>query len=477
MQVTAPVPQYTLAQAIAIALREGGPALLDAPKRLVAYVTDLANANARDVYVFAGNCDENLLGPYARAVREGTSEAVERAAYHAEALLTDRRCLVKDVSRDVARSIACAVAYVMGVKLPASYGSTVIPYDVFVCCREVVESTGARTGEGALAAHVRGMLVQAGLRVFYPRVSLVREGIECHDDLTREALDASKVLLVVCSDVRHLGSAWVQAQLERFRATHAPEQIAFCVWGFAATQLPPELRALPVLEVAENEFPEQAVRRVIAMTRVPATASGVSRGGPSSGGSSQSSVQRADWLRTNELRYCTEDVRCAQGSGLALLMRPIKLGGTDVTATFESGGAPKKHTLRGLCPGDEGLVIADGGARFVAILSKGGEETQRSIVLKLSWYEVSRTDGTLVLRMANRAQRICALNDVTLLVEGTPRSVVRLGSQGILMAGATKTLSVRLDGWAASALSGDVSYELYVFGRKVPRMAEIWPLD
>ena len=465
--MAAPSPTYTLAQVIALALQEEGLLLLDHPKRLVAYATDLANDELRDVHVFAVNCDESLLAPYVRAVREGTSEAVERAAHQTVALLTENRFLVEDVSQDVARSIACAVAYVMGVSLPAGYGSAAIPFDVFVCCREVVEPTGVRTEEGALALRASSALVQAGLRVFYPRLSLVRDQIERHDALTQEALDMSKVLLIVCSDVRHLQSAWVQAQLQRFRATHARanERILVCTWGRDAARLPSELQPLCTMEATGAELSDQVLLRITELAAAP-----LELAAPSTGNASSDAV-RSEWLTTNDLRYRIQEGLTAEGSALLLTMRSVRMGMTDVEVTYRVGSSVETSVLKGLCVGDEGLMVLDGAMRIFSVQSKAVGESPRSMTQSLTWRPLAvGTGNSLRIAIWNRAQRTSALNNMTLLVEGTPRRVVRLGSQGILLAGETKTISIPLNGWDAEAIDKATSYDLYVYGRKVPRV-------
>lgn len=457
---------YTLAQVLALALQEQGLVLLEYPKRLVAYVTDLANDELRDVHVFCVNCDENFLAPYVRAVRAGTPEAVEWAARQTEALLTENRFLVEDVSRDVARSVASAVAHVMRVPLSADYGSAAIPYDVFVCCREVVEPTGVRTNEGALAMRVSDALGQAGLRVFYPRISLVRDEIMRHDALTQEALDIAKVLLIVCSDIRHLQSAWMRAQLQRFRSTHARarERVIVCTWGHDAARLPSELQPLLVMEATGAQLPEQAMPRIMEMTKAPLEAATPSMEEPSSG------TAQSEWSTTNGLRYRTQEALIEEGNVLLFAVCPTALGTADVVVTFRAGSTVRTSELKGLSVGDEGLMVLDGATRIISVQSKRGGESPRSVVQRLSWRPSALHAGNLLrLTIWNLAQRTNALSDVTLLVKGTPCSVVRLGSQGILLAGEVKTLSIQLNDWSANVLGNATSYDLYIFGRKVPR--------
>ena len=458
---------YTLAQVIALALQEQGLVLLEYPKRLVAYVTDLASDESRDVHVFAVNCDESFLAPYVRAAREGTPEAVEWAAHQAEALLTENRFLVEDVSRDVTRAVACAVAHVMRVPLSAGYGSAAIPYDVFVCCREVVEPTGVRTNDGTLAMNVSNALSRAGLRVFYPRISLVRDEIKRHDALTQEALDIAKVLLIVCSDVEYLRSAWVLAQLQRFRSTHARahERTIVCTWGHDATRLPSELQPLLVMEATGEELPDQVMPRIMELAKAP-----LDIAAPSAGESSLGTV-RPEWATTNDLRYREHEALTEEGRVLMLVLRPVKLEVTDVIVTFRTGGSVKTSELKGLCAGDEGLMVLDGASSIISVQSKRGGQSQRLMVQRLAWRPTSLLAGKLLrLSIWNHAQRTSALSNVTLLVEGNPCGVVRLGSQGILLAGETKTLTIQLNEWSANMLGNATSYDLYVFGRKVPRV-------
>ena len=96
-------------------LSSGGTALLDSPKRLLALTSDVGSQDALEYKVFEHNCDAELLGPYAEAVRHvGDGASLDEAANRATLVLQDR-AISEEVAQRTAWDIRNAVARSVGV--------------------------------------------------------------------------------------------------------------------------------------------------------------------------------------------------------------------------------------------------------------------------------------------------------------------------------------------------------------------------
>ena len=464
------VPTYSLAVAVALALSEEGIDLLRVPRRLVSYVIDVADSDDREVIAFSLNCDEELLVPYVRAAEQGSAKALEDASSRAAMLLSNQRFIVEDFSVQVSRAIASGIAHELGIVLSPEYEIAAIPYDAFVCCREAIEATGASTGDGKIAEQVYRVLTRAGLRVFYPRLSLAKEPLHMHDARCDQALGVAKSLLVVCGDAYNADSLWVRSLWTRYLELHPeePERVVPCARKAEVSGLPEGLKRMQPCVFDVPYAPRELWQRVVVLAqtefKMPQSSSQTS----SSLAARPIEAKRVQkWQQAQDLRYCVEEVQVEGGKAQLVFFKRTKLGSATVFASFKVLDKTLNRHVRGLCLGEEGYIQTDTNWALQSVRAGEVDASARPIFLTIRWEPVSFADGRLVLRIQNLGDEPCALNDVSLLVDGTPRSMVRLEARESVPAHRTRNESYPLFGWARSVLERRAPFDLYISGRKV----------
>lgn len=91
-----------------------------------------------------------------------------------------------------------------------------LPYDVFLCHKSTTLVGEGYTEDYRRAAELYRVLTQEGYRVFLAPVDMENIAGENYEAGIYHALDTAKVMLVVCSDMAHLTSAWVENEWKRF---------------------------------------------------------------------------------------------------------------------------------------------------------------------------------------------------------------------------------------------------------------------
>lgn len=90
------------------------------------------------------------------------------------------------------------------------------PYDVFLCHKTTTLDGAGYTEDYNRAYALYRLLSDQGYRVFFAPVELEGVAGEDYEAGIYHALHTAKVMLVVCSDPRHLTSLWVQSEWKRY---------------------------------------------------------------------------------------------------------------------------------------------------------------------------------------------------------------------------------------------------------------------
>lgn len=97
-----------------------------------------------------------------------------------------------------------------------SISSRELPYDVFICYKEIEDETGERTEDSVLAQEIYNELIRAGIRTFFSRITLEEHLGENYEPYIYAALRSSKVMLVVTTSKTHLDAVWVKNEWMRY---------------------------------------------------------------------------------------------------------------------------------------------------------------------------------------------------------------------------------------------------------------------
>ena len=111
-----------LREAFAHTLRLGGTTLLGDPRRLVAYMLDIADQSRPEVRLAAQQINAELLTPLATASRAPSESSLLRARSHIEEVLIRDRFVSETYALTVADCLAGGFADFVGVSLPAAEG-------------------------------------------------------------------------------------------------------------------------------------------------------------------------------------------------------------------------------------------------------------------------------------------------------------------------------------------------------------------
>lgn len=89
------------------------------------------------------------------------------------------------------------------------------PYDVFICYKETDDNNN-RTNDSVVAQNIYDQLTKDGLKVFFSRISLEDKLGQNYEPYIFNALNTSKVMLLVTSSNEHCNSVWVKNEWKRF---------------------------------------------------------------------------------------------------------------------------------------------------------------------------------------------------------------------------------------------------------------------
>lgn len=90
------------------------------------------------------------------------------------------------------------------------------PYDIFICYKELDDTTKERTKDSVLAQDIYNSLNENGYKVFFSRVSLESELGENFEPIIFSALRSSKVMLLVTTSKEHMDAPWVRNEWSRY---------------------------------------------------------------------------------------------------------------------------------------------------------------------------------------------------------------------------------------------------------------------
>ena len=89
------------------------------------------------------------------------------------------------------------------------------PFDVFICYKESDEN-GGRTVDSTLAQDIYYQLTDAGLRVFFSRITREDKAGSEYEPYIFAALQSAKAMVCVATKAEHLNSVWVKNEWSRF---------------------------------------------------------------------------------------------------------------------------------------------------------------------------------------------------------------------------------------------------------------------
>ncbi len=118
------------------------------------------------------------------------------------------------------------------------------PYDVFICYKELDDSTGERTEDSLIAQDIYNEFERVGIRTFFARVSLEDHLGENYEPYIYAALQSAKVMLVVSTTPENCASVWVKNEWSRylgFMNTDASKLLIPVCKGMSPNSLPDEL--------------------------------------------------------------------------------------------------------------------------------------------------------------------------------------------------------------------------------------------
>lgn len=156
------------------------------------------------------------------------------------------------------------------------------PYDIFICYKES-DAGGNRTPDSLIAQELHDVLIRAGYRTFFARISLESVPGIAYEPYIFAALTSAKVMLVVGTDPRCFQSVWVKNEWSRFLALRGAGQkkdLIPCYKGIRPEDLPPEFRPLQAQDMGKVGAKEDLLRgidKIFAKLRPESTAASFSK--------------------------------------------------------------------------------------------------------------------------------------------------------------------------------------------------------
>ena len=138
------------------------------------------------------------------------------------------------------------------------------PFDVFICYKESSED-GERTFDSILAQEIYYQLTDAGLRVFFSRITLEDKAGSEYEPYIFAALHSAKAMICVATKAEHLNSAWVKNEWSRFLALMRKDRskvLLPCYKDMSPYDLPEELSVLQSYDMTRIGFIQDLIRGV-----------------------------------------------------------------------------------------------------------------------------------------------------------------------------------------------------------------------
>lgn len=118
-----PVVAYTLVSfedALYQIVREEGPGALTYSWRLLGMVSDLCDNTSTEFRIFERNCDDELLQPFADALRRGANAAILSRAANSVELILESRSIEARAAQHTASCMYRGIARAAGINVPAN---------------------------------------------------------------------------------------------------------------------------------------------------------------------------------------------------------------------------------------------------------------------------------------------------------------------------------------------------------------------
>ena len=454
----------TLAEVVALTLDEAGVEVLRDPKRFISFILDLADTQDRSIRVLTANCDTRFMQPFVEAVLIGSAEGIERAATRSEIILSEERFIQSEVAQDVCHSLASGIAHNLGVRLSSSFVNVVIPYDVFVCCRESEEVTGERTLDSRIAHKLYELLTNMGFRVFYPRVALESEPIERYDILIAEARDAAKAMLLVVTSERSARAPWLLDQFNRYAAAHGRERSLICLGGKWRGELPYAYNGSPTASLGDKQIKRQILDHI--RSKEGGTPTTNHRSEPQGHKTGSGELR---WTTKGDIEYDSRMLESESGKVMALTVRAtnevwplcrIEIATPDSSRRIEY--------INDIAKGEERLFVAKPGERVVRVMSTSVQSSVppvQSLTVEGSLFFGRR----LNLLVSNRGSLAAAIETWRIVTMLEPKKTFLYESPMTIAPGEQKTVSIILNDWERNMLLQRSSVEVYANDRLLPR--------
>ena len=130
------------------------------------------------------------------------------------------------------------------------------PYDVFICYKESTVG-GVRTQDSIKAQDIYDYLTDAGLKVFFARITLEGKLGSAYEPLIFAALNSSKVMLVIGTAPEFVNAVWVRNEWSRFLLIMSKDHskvLIPCYYGMSPYDFPEELKVFQAQDMSKIGF-------------------------------------------------------------------------------------------------------------------------------------------------------------------------------------------------------------------------------
>lgn len=138
------------------------------------------------------------------------------------------------------------------------------PYDVFICYKER-DNKGERTQDSVLAQDIYEQLVQAGMRVFFSRITLEDKIGTEYEPYIFAALNSAKVMIVLGTNKEHFQAPWVRNEWSRYLSLIKEDKnktLIPCYKDMDAYDMPEEFAHLQAQDMSKIGFIQDLVRGI-----------------------------------------------------------------------------------------------------------------------------------------------------------------------------------------------------------------------
>ncbi len=133
------------------------------------------------------------------------------------------------------------------------------PYDIFICYKKtqaVINGEEAYTKDSVHAREIYEILTKQGYKVFFAEKTLQNVAGNEYEAIIFNALNTSKVMLVVCSKLEHANAPWVKNEWRRFvkqmEFDESKKLLPIMCGDMSAGKLPDLLKRYQALEINVN---------------------------------------------------------------------------------------------------------------------------------------------------------------------------------------------------------------------------------